>query len=555
MPQRAWLRPDENPFGMSNNRENRLHPIAIGSRAYATPDLRDCLYNSIGDSFSSTPAELQRNRELEIEIARKVSAHLIGKFEQHLRQNRCRLTGPDDCVLVSRLWVSLAPDSVEVAKTLQSIELEVGLHEPLPTLKNIGPSRNDTNWEDSADRRIEIFRRFAFLRSKMLSVLSAPNAWPSDALAKLLPNIFELEQALNQLEPGRFGRETIDHHYSISPWNAVSSLGETDLALVRQAISHHVMQSEPNRKVTVAECEALNIQLSRGGHTIREEYIISRWATGRSSPCANPDWVWLTERKDPEAAIMRETYLSRLDGMLDIGRVVILSNLTSDAHDCFKRNVAISESLKSACQHWISEPPTVNYKLKNSGLSLKAHNKFRVKVLALPNYDQSDNTGSNATKRRQWLIDLAPKTNTAAIQDMNKIAADFAARGIDVGAGKKWFSPNSNQFIIELTGNHYGNVPLLDWPFNSFNWLIVVNEKGATLVGIPGRLASAEPRGEIKNVSDLDGDGNFEIWLNETYNNCNSDAPRRNTSCSVSVIRMGEISGDVVSYFRNNVAH
>ena len=52
-------------------------------------------------------------------------------------------------------------------------------------------------------------------------------------------------------------------------------------------------------------------------------------------------------------------------------------------------------------------------------------------------------------------------------------------------------------------------------------------------------------------MSDLDGDGNLDLWWAEVFNICAGDASdrKRRADCSATSADMGEVSGDSLTYF------
>jgi hypothetical protein len=135
---------------------------------------------------------------------------------------------------------------------------------------------------------------------------------------------------------------------------------------------------------------------------------------------------------------------------------------------------------------------------------------------------------------------------------MQAIAEEFSDRGKWIQAARKWQHPKLDSSMIEIgiVPAELGSEP--DWPFVGERLLLVIKPQSVTLVGVPGRFGYQYDSGEIANVSDLDQDGNFEVWFKGTFGECDGEGLRPGIDCAIETIQMGEIRGRALSYFTKN---
>lgn len=179
MPQNAWLKPGQNPFMRRLNDGIPLYPIAARQSSYEEFDFGYCVRERSGYRPGWTMEQHRINQAKVRQMGETAAPVLRDKFARFLESNRCRGTGPDDCVLVLRLWASLTPSDPGLATAFQALEDDVTPDGPLPELRNRNATWSESAPGDGQDRFDEGLRRAAFLRAKLLSVLNAPQAWKS----------------------------------------------------------------------------------------------------------------------------------------------------------------------------------------------------------------------------------------------------------------------------------------------------------------------------------------------------------------------------------------
>lgn len=547
MPQNAWLKPAQNPFMHSLNEGITLYPIAARSSADPEFDFGYCVRKRSGYLEMGTMEEAQIAREKNRIIGEGVTPVLQRKFARFLANNRCRGTGPDDCVLVLRLWASLTPSDAELAATIQSLEADIAPDGPLPEGRK---SSADSLASDEGENRFDQgLRRAAFLRAKLLSVLNAPNSWKPQSLAETLHQMTLLRQAF--ADPFVHRRYQYELDYRNNPVNPWLELAPSDIGqkkLIQTAIVAELENIDDG-----VQCEVFKQWFDHGGKSLQTNYSLQRLVSRRSLRCAVPDWEWLKKGEDDEALDARNGYITLLGQMPGETQDMLLSGLTGGGQSCFdNNNIAAVSWLHDLCGKWISEPQTVQYKLQHSQLSLSKGTKFlAVKAGPIPAsvVEQRD---SKRIDQEQWLNGLVQYKAENVGRQMRAIAEEFAHRGIWIQTARKWRHPKLDSSLVEIGIFPADHNPETDWPFAGERLLLVIKPQSATLVGIPGRFGYQYDSGEIANVSDLDQDGNFEVWFKGTFGECDGEGLRPGVDCAIETIQMGEIRGNALSYFTKN---
>jgi hypothetical protein len=531
MPVIAWLKPDDNPFMRRwNDGGRRLD----GQAALGDFEFSYCIRERSGHQFSLTMEQHRKDQEVLHQMADRISPVLRAKFSRFLAANRCRGTGPDDCVMVLRLWASLAPDDANLARTIQMLETDIAPDSPLPELRNPGATWQTSAIEDGQSRFDAGLRRAAFLRAKLLSVLRAPGAWPGDALAETFRQMSNLRLAFAVVYTHRWYQYKIDYYNEpINPWNLLP-LAPDEQPKVRKAIVDELSRLDEG-----TPCEVVQEWFGRD-KSLQSEYALQRLTMGRTSKCAAPDWDWLRKGLSAKAVEVRDGYL-RLFDRPDSGKIreTVLSRLTQDGELCFARSAEPSERwLRSLCTIWISEPPLVPLKLAHSGLALDNSTRFNLTTLEPPQQQAND---AKSKEQEAWFGQLTRAWGADARQKMQAIAADLSWRGVGVMTARQWTHPGHDKSLLELHLNDNQGTRLL----------LVVDAQDLVAVEAPDRFRGEHEYNEIVEVSDLDGDGDLELWWAESFRRCTGDTGdlQRDYDCAAKTALMGEVQGSVLSYF------
>jgi len=325
MPKSAWLQPQQNPFARQFNDGGRLlWPIAAMQSSYKESDFGFCVDNRAGFAAAATPV-------------------LQAKFAALLNRQTCSGTGPDDCVLVMRLWASLSPDDPGLAVAILRLEHDV-MDRPLPELRNPSANWMGVNFADGQARFDEALRRAAFLRAKLLSVLHAPSAWPSGALPRTLRQMSELRGVFAGVYVTRFYVYQLDHRNDpINPWHVLDDTPDSD-GRVGYAILPELRRLAEDPATDCAVFAQWFLHSNQFPHTegnlrrpdplLQSRYVLAQWRDRRPARCAAPDYEWLRQQTDTDARYVLYGYLALLDGLPADERRDVMDGLTNHGAAC-----------------------------------------------------------------------------------------------------------------------------------------------------------------------------------------------------------------------------
>jgi hypothetical protein len=238
-PGSAWLRPRQNPFArLPGDRRPMLPPGETLFRRQLTefgPCVRE--HAAIGDP--RTDEDLRRQRAVAQSIAQRATPVLSQRFAQLLQRERCRRTGPDDCVLVLNAWASLVAQDPALARALQALEADAAPDAPLPLpAGSVATLTAEGGAEDTLEGFNTGLRQGGFLQAKLRSVLAAPQAWPGDALARTFAQITALRQRMTLAYQVRWEGWELENTPLASPWLALCDAQA--VAVPRQAIAREL---------------------------------------------------------------------------------------------------------------------------------------------------------------------------------------------------------------------------------------------------------------------------------------------------------------------------
>ncbi len=537
MPLAAIVRPEASPFARRLEDSLLQHPLGAQSSAYEEADFGHCVRHRNGHRAGMTAADNVANQAETARIAEAVTPLLRERFATFLSNRRCEGTGPEDCVLVLRMWASLLPADAGLAVAMQTLESRVAPDGPLPDMQKTSPNAHDFEFEDGRERFDAGLRRAAFLRAKLLSVTRAPAAWPADALATTLRQMTQLRQAFAVPYVRRWYVYEIDYRNDpLNPWLALPNDPAT-ARRVREAIL-----AELDRAGDDIECDVFRQWFDHGGKPLRSVYALRRMqrADRPASPCASPDHEWLRQDGDVEAAEVRDGYLGLLGRVAARDHDALLTGLTDGGARCFERRGAKTPGwLRRVCTTWIAEPQVPSARLRHAGPAWRV-----AKLKPLPAAD--DRRGA---AQARWMADLVRTSAPEVRRRMREIAADFGTRDIRIHAAGQWVRRGSARSLIEFRLYMKGNTPDAGWPLVGARLLLDVGPRSITLVGVPARFAFQYDEGSVGRVTDLDRDGRFEVWLSGTFGECDGEDLQPGIDCASEVVHMGEIRGDTLTYF------
>lgn len=515
MPQNAWLNPSQNPFLLKPNQDGFR---AIAEWSSGQFDFSRCVHERSGYPPSFTEETVSLNKKIALDLGNKAAPVLQRKFAQFLSVNRCNGRGPDDCVLLLSFLSSLAPGDVALAKMLQDLDVDVSSSAPLPTLTN------DDTYARGKPGFENVLRQATFLRLKQLSLTHAPTAWPEHA-QQALPH-----QMTNLL---RYDK------------NLGFNLGESTQA---QAAT----LAELERLLKDSSCSTLNALLA-GKPALRSTFALQHLQDAKPNCFIEPEWDWLNKGESDEARELRSRYLNQL-GHQESGAVheMLLGFLTNNGKACFDKAGAPSRDwLTDVCNNWVSEPQTSPFQLQHSHLTLDKAQQFQATSLQMPPQIPLDMDA--------WLNKLVDGMGSTEQQKMQALIAELHRLNGSVNNVNAtwWQHPKHNKSLVYLHLSINTQSLLPRWPYDGWRFFphdssrlfLVFDAQSFQIVGVPERLQGDD----IVQVSDLDADGNLEVWLADAFQfrECHNDDTdlERDLYCTAKTAEMGEIWGSSLSHF------
>jgi hypothetical protein len=442
------------------------------------------------------------------------------------------------------MWSSLSPADVNLAHAIQELESDIAPDSPLPALKT-SSTQNPAGYEPRFD---EYLRRAAFLRAKLLSVLSAKKAWKDTALAATLQQITHLQllygEALSAIEESWRVNDIYEIGYrnsALYPRYALSlEIGKTPVVQAALAAELENIDSE-------AGCRSVHAALGKDS-AARSAFAL-RHIIDHPFVCGvQPDWQWLAQDKSVPAQQLRTQYLALL-GKHESGALheALLNVFTGAYWGCFSQldSPAPDQTVRpdwwlKTCRAWVSEPQAVSLKLKHSPYALSKAEQFqRVALADIPNIVGS---GVLSPQQDAWLMGLVQGMDAVVVQKMQVFAADLRTRNVVIEHATLWSHAQHRTALLSLAVYGGNEAPVL-----------AISPDNFSEIHIADRFRDSRTYGELAYVSDLDRDGNLEMWMGDTSNFCRQDDTdlQRNLDCTSNVAEMGELYGNTLSYFAN----
>jgi hypothetical protein len=518
MPVNVWRHPNLNPFLLPPNQDGFTAIADMGSGMF---DFNKCVHERSGYQPSFTEAEVAVHNKIALDIGNKAAPVLQHKFAQFLSVNRCKGTGPDDCVLLLNFWGSLAPADVELAKMIQDLESEVSASAPLSALTN-----DDTYARGKPDFE-NVLRQAAFLRLKQASLEHAPTAWVAQTQQVLLQQMSHLLR--------------YDKYLGFDMGKAARAQQSAFLA-------------ELERLLKDSSCPTIDAFLN-GKPGLRSTFALHHLQDSKPNCFIGPDWDWFKKGESEEARDLRGRYLSLL-GHQESGAVheLLLEFLTDNGKACFDNTGAPSQDwLKDVCNNWVSEPQTTPFELQHSHLTLDKESRFQATPLQLP--------PQVPLNMDAWLSKLVDGMADSEKQKMQALIAELhrLKGSVNNDDASWWKHPRHGKSLVYLKLSINAQDLLPRWPYAGWHFFpyegsrlfLVFDAESFQIVGVPGRIHGAD----IVHVSDLDADGNLEVWLanaSDFYRCQNDDSDLgRDLNCIAKTAEMGEIWGNTLSHFAN----
>ncbi|MEO7031907.1 MAG: hypothetical protein ABI351_13200, partial [Herbaspirillum sp.] len=189
------------------------------------------------------------------------------------------------------------------------------------------------------------------LRAKLLSVLEAPQNWPSNALANTFHQMSLLRRVFVGAYINRYYLYQIDYRNDpINPWRVIDATPETTESLQPAMMAELTGLSEDT------DCEVFKQWFDHGGPALQTRYVLNELHRndGRAPRCGVPDFGWLRHQESTDFRGVLYSYLALLEYLPTSTRSLLLAGLTDDGQLCLDKNKATSTGwLRKVCEESI----------------------------------------------------------------------------------------------------------------------------------------------------------------------------------------------------------
>ena len=258
--------------------------------------------------------------------------------------------------------------------------------------------------------------------------------------------------------------------------------------------------------------------------------------------CGDIDWYKLKTDSSADTVTQRQTALAVLNNTrLGHTRDAILNGLSYNGDDCFASPKATAPAWQTAmCRRWIHEPQSTRLTLKNSRLTLDKAHQFQKLRFERPADPESGKTKVN---QANWLVaSVTPGMHADAVRKIKALATDLRRQNASIRSVTQWRHPGHSRTLLQIELDD-GDLTRL---------YVLLTPHTLQHIHVPSRFNEQQRREpQIARVSDLDADGNLELWWAESFDTCSGDDSdlQREVDCTAQSADMGEIGGDVLSYF------
>ena len=201
---------------------------------------------------------------------------------------------------------------------------------------------------------------------------------------------------------------------------------------------------------------------------------------------------------------------------------------------------------KQICKRYVHEKQTTEF-VRVPNIKSKSFIKSTIKF---------DNGQMKASKASNWIykVFLPVLGKSASLKLKNKVrdVTETEPQG-SLAEITVWQHPEHDSVFLHLYF-YVGNSSMELW--------MAANKKGYQYVEMPGRfkIRSEVHSDDIVKVSDIDGDGNLELWIHDPevqagrFMDCSGDDSdlNRDINCSLGLAKMGEINNGILTYFAKN---
>lgn len=542
LPRSAWVYPDRHPFARALNDFHLMHPLGGGDPGGRNLSLGYCARENAGYRPPRTEAEVPAAHAQARAMGELAAPVLVDRFDRVLQAQGCRGTGPEDCVLLLNAWASLRPDDPVLARRIQELEAQVAPDATLPPLRRpVDPADSEATADDTQDQFDAGLRIGGFLQAKVRSVLAQPEGWPEDALARTFAQVSDLRRRMALAYAVRWRWWALDENPLSNPWLALKEAIATPR--VRDAVFRHLdaLGSDP-------ECAVHATWFAAGDAALQTEYVLRQLSARERVRCGEVDWAALRAGATQAARDAARGFLELLPQAAGYDREAMLSEATGGGEACFERPFTGGAWLRALCDRWISRPGTVTAREARAARA-KAWHLVRTAPLPQPEENVEVPRETDLALQTAWLMQLAPRETTALRDALHALGADFASKRIWISSASRWTAPGGRQSLVLLRMVEGPFASGGTWPLGKRRVLLRLYAERVELVGIPDRFSYQYDDGDIFMVTDIDADGNPEVWFSGTFGECDDPEAKPGVDCAMESVYLSEVNGDTLTWY------
>ncbi len=542
MPQTAWLRPDfdpSNPILAAHN--NALSGLVNKGNSSYDADFGYCLenYNTTEQQMwailgpnerlvTEAEGEIEYKKMMTIrhKTAIRVKSILSKRLPQWINALHCTGTGPDDCLLLLDIWGVVAPHDPEITAIIKKLD-------------------QNKEYLKGYKGSTKLSRTLAFNSLKLKAINANPELWTSAAYAE---SVHQISKIANQFD-------FVSLHKNGIYFSDITGSGHTDpwLIAIHAAVEHRQFRAPLFQAIrSLDSCSLKSLWLDYDV-SLKRLYIFDVFDKGISEPCLHPskselnDLSFSTSQWSVQSLSVGEAkgeiadeVRAKFDQLADTSpskdvRTYLLSYMIGTSGQCSPDDSKESEWSRNFCMNHRYNPLITPFKIAGTNLELTNATKFRKYYLQ----KTSDDNDTDKVTDREFIQALSLNTDDRVALSIKQYIASTKLTEITI-----WRKETNSQAIVKLHGNNDENFYLIS-PHSfekvqlPYEWFIASN------VGHPRH---------VEDISDLDNDGNLEVWLEDDDNDChNNDSDlERDLNCHSKTAQMGELDGNMLGFFKNN---
>lgn len=361
------------------------------------------------------------------------------------------------------------------------------------------------------------------LNRRIQSVLRHPSEFATTEVDRALDDLLKLTINLGRLVWIKAGAGSNPH---VSSWSVVDTL--LDQQRIDDAVSNLA-----RRAAQKPGCELKDLQLKGLPQVFWFEYAMAKYDYEQKSCGALPSSDWLSQ--------MNISRLSRLRALIgDESRSFAHTELVFVFQPSCKTAKALSlESQLGICS-WTKEKVDLGPRRKTPLQRKDAFQFFPLKNSAF--------AGASKANVEALLLKASTPNSAEKVSRTIKEISNTQRPGITSGY---WLSPDRSilVFLIDIEPLPSSNRPTYLSPLEQWNrYLVLVTDSKHSFIGVPGGFGQYDD-GQLLGISDIDRDGNIEVWFSAEWGECDGEDSVAGINCAIThFFRLEQFGSDLAPF-------